>query len=200
MSNDDTGSRAGRRHPRRHAHRLGCGRFWPPPTDRPLVRHLKAIAAIAGAQRAEMPDMSGPLRLLERIGQGAFGDVYRAWDPRLDREVALKLLPVDALAVEPACDIDHRRRPAVRPHPAPQCRHYLWRRADRRSCRPVDGICRRPHPPSARVGGWPAVLAPEVAAIGQALCGAVAAVHAAGLLHRDIKAQNVMMARRAGWR
>ena len=35
----------------------------------------------------------------------------------------------------------------------------------------------------------------EVAAIGQALCGAVAAVYAAGLLHRDIKAQNVMMAR-----
>ena len=34
----------------------------------------------------------GSLRLLERVGQGAFGDVYRAWDPRLDREVALKLL------------------------------------------------------------------------------------------------------------
>ena len=35
----------------------------------------------------------------------------------------------------------------------------------------------------------------EIASIGHALCSAVAAVHAAGLLHRDIKAQNVMMAR-----
>src|SRR3989304_2029783 len=34
----------------------------------------------------------GPLRLLERIGEGAFGEVFRAWDTRLDREVALKLL------------------------------------------------------------------------------------------------------------
>src|SRR5689334_17666560 len=32
----------------------------------------------------------GPLRVLERVSWGAFGAVYRAWDPRLDREVALK--------------------------------------------------------------------------------------------------------------
>jgi RNA polymerase sigma-70 factor (ECF subfamily) len=34
----------------------------------------------------------GSLGLLERVGEGAFGTVYRAWDGRLDREVALKLL------------------------------------------------------------------------------------------------------------
>src|SRR5690348_8233082 len=38
----------------------------------------------------------GPLTLLEPVGHGAYGEVYRAWDPRLDREVALKLIPVGA--------------------------------------------------------------------------------------------------------
>ena len=38
----------------------------------------------------------GPLIVLEKIGRGSFGDVYRALGSRLDREVALKLIPEGA--------------------------------------------------------------------------------------------------------
>ena len=38
----------------------------------------------------------GPFDLLERVGRGGFGEVYRAFDPALQREVAVKLLLPDS--------------------------------------------------------------------------------------------------------
>ena len=64
------------------------------PSSLPASSDFDASGSVNAATVVADPETAtwGSLRLLERVGQGAFGDVYRAWDPRLDREVALKLL------------------------------------------------------------------------------------------------------------
>jgi serine/threonine protein kinase len=165
------------------------------PAEQLLVRRLRAVARIVDAHRAGAPDWWGPLRLLTCIGRGAFGDVYRAWDPRLDREVALKLLPTEPSS-SGALDtptIEEGRLLARVRHPNVVTIHGAER---------IDG----------RVGLWMEYIdgrtlhqlvvedqrrfsATEVATIGRSICSGVAALHAAGLLHLDVKAQNVMIAR-----
>ena len=131
----------------------------------------------------------GPLVILDKIGRGSFGDVYRAWDPRLEREVALKLVPeqtpesVSSPVVEEGRLLARVRHPNV-------LTVYGAERIDGRA-----GIWTEYLPGEtlaqeiARRGPVPA---DEAARIGIEVCRALDAVHGAGLLHRDVKAQNVL--------
>jgi Protein kinase domain len=134
----------------------------------------------------------GPLRVLEQIGGGSFGTVYRAWDQRLDREVALKLLPVRSIARrgDATSVIQEGRLLARVRHPnvvavygAEQIENWigLWMEF-------IGGETLERAIESGR-----AFSVADATNIGIDLCDAVAAVHGAGLLHRDIKAHNVAL-------
>ena len=175
--------------------------------DRPVIEQLKAIAALRLVARdGEHLGVGqwGHLRVLERIGTGAFGEVFRAWDTRLDREVALKLLrddsamkgrpegrPLPVLRVPASAIIEEGRLLARVRHPN-VVTIYGAERIDGAIGLWMELIKGRTLEQALREGTR---FTPEdVTRIGVELCGAIAAVHAAGLLHRDIKAQNVMLA------
>jgi hypothetical protein len=163
-----------------------------------LADPLFVIDAIARASRTaifgreDSPDPSvsrqwGHLEIRSEIGRGASGTVYRAWDSRLAREVALKLLPSDTGAGVDA--LEEGRLLARLNHP------HIVRvfGADT-----YDGIA----------GVWMELLegdtldtvrardgaagVEEVLLIGIDLARATSAVHGAGLLHRDIKGRNIL--------
>ena len=166
--------------------------------DRPLVEQLKTLAAMrlvgrgGGSPEQREPKSWGHLRVLERIGRGAFGEVYRAWDTRLDREVALKLLPCEspgAGSSAPAIIEEGRLLARVR-HPN-VVTIYGAERIDGRIGLWMEFVRGRTLEQALRDGAT--FSAKDITRIGAELCRAVSAVHAAGLLHRDIKTQNVMV-------
>ena len=175
------------------------------PQARAVMQELRVLAEVARLHRDTLPDAGGcaplppaPLQpgdywghltLRGVLGRGARGHVYRAWDPQLDREVALKLT-VDR-------DEDRRGKDVI-------SEARLLAKVKHPNVATVFGAERR----SGLIGVWMELIegdtletvlarsgrfnAREAALIGLDVCAALSAVHAAGLLHRDVKAQNVM--------
>jgi eukaryotic-like serine/threonine-protein kinase len=140
----------------------------------------------------------GGLQIIERIGRGTSGQVYRARDPRLDREVALKLLHDSGGATgyaDPLAVVREARMLARVRH-ANVAAVYGANHADGCVGIWMELVEGRTLEEELRESG--AISAADAIAIGRDLCRALDAVHRAGLLHRDVKAQNVMRDRRDG--
>jgi Tol biopolymer transport system component len=171
-------------------------------TFRSQIAALRVVAGIAEVHRASAGGDAGPappmprrwahLDVLEPIASGAFGDVYRAWDPQLDREVALKLLRRAPDADAHADEVVEEGRLLARLRHPHIVSVYGAARVDGQVGLWMEYLRGRTLAQTVADDG--ALPARRVAGIGAALCDALAAVHAAGLVHRDVKAQNVMLA------
>lgn len=129
----------------------------------------------------------GPLLVHEKLGAGSYGEVYRAWDTNLQRDVALKLL-----------------RRTGKGKDAVVREGQLLARINHPNVMGVYGA----QTVGEQVGIWGELLngktlaqiiahggalgAEETLVVAEAVCRALAGAHKAGLLHRDVKAQNVM--------
>jgi eukaryotic-like serine/threonine-protein kinase len=150
----------------------------------------------------------GPYRVIEKIGAGGMGDVYRALDTRLEREVALKLISDSFLASEPGAGSPS---PAGTPHSRVHLSHERFLREARAAATlNHPNICAihdvgeqdgQPYLVMELLRGETVKqyltrhsLSPsEVVTLGQQAASALAAAHARGIVHRDIKPANLFV-------
>lgn len=152
------------------------------------ARQLLDIAAASG-RHSLLPSSFGPYRILEPLGSGGMGEVYRARDDRLKRDVALKVLP-GFLAADPDRLARFQREAEIlaslnHPHIAAiygveECdglRALVLELIDGDTL--ADRIARGP------------LSIRDALAIGRQVADALDAAHEHGIVHRDLKPANI---------
>jgi tetratricopeptide (TPR) repeat protein len=144
------------------------------------------------AEALERGAAVGRYVILDRIGSGGMGVVYAAYDPELDRRVALKLLRTDRFAAPGHLRLLREAQALARlTHPNVVAVHDAGTFGDRVfvTMELVEGETLRQWL-EAGARSWREVL-DRLLAAGRGL----AAAHAAGLVHRDFKPENVLLGR-----
>lgn len=137
-------------------------------------------------------DRIGPLRVERALGAGGMGEVWLARDERLERLVAIKLLPAES-SLDPAARgrmLREARAASALKHPGIVTVHDIGDHENRAYIvmeyvegETFDQLVKRR-------GSLPP---PEAVELVAQVADAVAVAHTAGILHRDLKAQNLML-------
>jgi len=135
----------------------------------------------------------GPYEILAPIGAGGMGEVYRAHDPRLGRDVAIKVLPSHLSSSPEVRARFEREARAISKlnHPHICTLHDIGHHdgTDFLVMELLEGETL-----AHRLEKGPLPL-PEVLRFGVEIAGALDVAHRAGIVHRDLKPGNVMLTR-----
>jgi serine/threonine-protein kinase len=144
---------------------------------------------VAAASNDWLAGSFGPYRILEPLGRGGMGDVYRARDQRLKRDVALKVLP-SYLAADPDRLARFQREAEILAslnHPHIAAIHGIEERDGLRALvlELIDGDTL-----ADRIARGP-LSTRDALAIGRQVADALDAAHEHGVVHRDLKPANI---------
>src|SRR5262245_56016244 len=135
----------------------------------------------------------GPYEVVSALGAGGMGEVYRAYDERLQREVALKVLPATS-ASDPAARarlLREARAVAALDHPHICAVHEVGD-VDGQAFIAMELVKGEPlHRLIPHGKGLPL---DQLLLYGSQIADAVAHAHGRGVLHRDLKSANVVIA------
>lgn len=137
------------------------------------------------------PTSLGHYRIDARIGQGGMGEVFRAFDTRLNRPVAIKLMRTSTGNTAAAVQrfLREARAASALNHPniviihevgeSPEGDHFIVQEF-------IDGQTLRSLLPGP-------LAVEQVVQVGGQIARALTAAHAAGIVHRDVKPENIMI-------
>ena len=133
----------------------------------------------------------GPFEVLASLGAGGMGEVYRARDPRLEREIALKVLPAATLADGTArARMVREARMAARLNHPNVCTIHEVGESDGQVYIAMELVEGRSLAELLAGGALPTEQALRY---GAAIADALDHAHERGIVHRDLKSANVVI-------